>query len=178
MKYWWWVVSDMFVPEARTAWHPIELMIEPLAFSKPGKAFLNKATHTIKRARATAEIISEEPEHDCEFEFCVARQGNNTVHDGFIASGADHTRAFSSIMGRYNLKRSFMTQGSPLLWYWYSYVDITVPRIISLVEDKKIKIIKHMWSNNQPFASEKETLEAGVRRCFDDKNISRVTISL
>ena len=41
--------------------HPIELMIAALAFSKPGKVFLNQAAHTImeiqKRVRATAEII-------------------------------------------------------------------------------------------------------------------------
>ena len=41
--------------------HPIELMIAPLAVSKPGKDFFNQAAHTMiekkKRPKATAEII-------------------------------------------------------------------------------------------------------------------------
>ena len=41
--------------------HPIELIIAPLAVSKPGKDFFNQAAHTIiemqKRLKATAEII-------------------------------------------------------------------------------------------------------------------------
>ena len=44
----------------------------------------------------SGDNFREEPKHGCELEFGDARQGNNTVRDSSIASGADHTRAFSS----------------------------------------------------------------------------------
>ena len=42
--------------------------------------------------------LGEEPNlllHGCELEFGIARHGNDTTHDGSIASGENHTGAIS-----------------------------------------------------------------------------------
>ena len=53
---------------------------------------------TIKAQGDSGNNLCEEQNlflHSCELELCVARHGYDTAHDGVIASGEDHSSAFS-----------------------------------------------------------------------------------
>ena len=158
--------------------HPIELMIAPLAFSKPGKAFFNQATHTImeiqKSNRATAEIIFVKNQTS----LCTVVSLNlvspdmATIRPMMVLSPvAKTTPVHFPWMTKVELSARLRVSIT------LSEVDITVPGIISLSKMRKNKI-KIIWSNNQPFTSEKRTIETQIRRCFDDANICRDTIAL
>ena len=118
--------------------HPIEWMIATLAFSKPGKAFLNQAAHTImeiqKSPRATAEIILVKNQTS----LCTVVSLNLVSPD------------MATI--RPMMVLSPMAKTTPVQFPWttkvelrarlrvsiaLSEVDVTVPGIVSLVEDQE-----------------------------------------
>ena len=125
--------------------HPIELIIAPVAFSKPGKAFLNQAAHTImeiqKKHKAEAEIIFVKNQTS----LCTVVSLNLVSPDMAII--------------RPMMVLSPVAKTTPVHFPWttkvevrarfrvsiaLSEVDNTVPGVISLVEDDSDEQIKNM----------------------------------
>ena len=117
--------------------HPIELMIATLASSNPGKAFLNQAAHTImeiqKSPSATPEIIFVKNQTS----FCTVVSLNlvspdmATIRPMIVLSPVAKTTPVhfpwtTKVELRARLRVSIAL----------SEVDMTVPGIISLVEDE------------------------------------------
>ena len=114
--------------------HPIELMMAPLAVSKPGKVLLNQAAHTImeiqKRLRAIAEIIFVKNQTS----FCTVVSLNfespdmATIRPMMVLSPVANTTPVhfpwtTKVELRARLRVSIAL----------SEVDVTVPVIISLI---------------------------------------------
>ena len=138
-------------------------MIAPLAFSKPGKAFLNQATHTImeiqKSARATAEII-----------FVKNQTSLCTVVNLNLVSPDMATIRPMMVL-------SPVAKTTPVHFPWttkvelnarlrvsiaFSEVDVTVPGIISLVEDEKKNLKKYgAITNLSPVRRERSKRKSG-----------------